>query len=192
MKARIAEETVDALTVYGEIPIAFRVETRLRVEPVRSGLGGLVLIQEKVEPPYIKDYDAERGEEPTRWRNRWSIDQWGVLSAFDGNRRVGGAVVAYDTEGVLFLEGRKDLAALWDIRVRPDDRGRGIGSGLFHYAVNWARSRRCRYLKIETQNINVPACRFYAKQGCVLSAINRYVYPDHPEEAELIWTMPIS
>ncbi len=35
--------------------------------------------------------------------------------------------------------------------------------------------------------INVPACRFYAKQGCVLGAIDRYAYPDHPDEVQLLW-----
>jgi hypothetical protein len=39
----------------------------------------------------------------------------------------------------------------------------------------------------ETQNINVAACRFYAKQGCTLSAINRFAYRDCPEEVQLIW-----
>jgi GNAT superfamily N-acetyltransferase len=114
-----------------------------------------------------------------------------VLSAFDGDRRVGGVVVAYDTEGVFMLEGRKDLAAVWDIRIQPDDRGRGIGSQLFQRAVNWARTRGCRHLTAETQNINVPACRFYAKQGCELRAIDRYAYPDHPDEVQLIWHMSI-
>jgi hypothetical protein len=41
--------------------------------------------------------------------------------------------------------------------------------------------------KSETQNNNVSACRFYAKQGCVLGGINRYAYPDHPDEAQLLW-----
>lgn len=50
----------------------------------------------------------------------------GVLSAFDGPSRVGGAVVAWRTPGADMLEGRDDLAVLWDIRVHPEYRGRGI------------------------------------------------------------------
>ena len=34
--------------------------------------------------------------------------------------------------------------------------------------------------KVVTQNINVPACRFYMKQGCVPGAIDRFAYPDFP------------
>jgi hypothetical protein len=42
-------------------------------------------------------------------------------------------------------------------------------------------------MKIETQNINVPACRFYAKHGFILGAVNRFAYPELPDEVELIW-----
>lgn len=42
-------------------------------------------------------------------------------------------------------------------------------------------------LKIETQNTNAPACRFYARRGCVLRAIRRFAYPLLPNEVELLW-----
>ena len=64
------------------------------------------------------------------------------------------------------LEGRSDLAALWDIRIQPDYRRRGIGSRLFRRAGEWgAGAKGSRQLKIETQNINVAACKFYARPG---------------------------
>jgi GNAT superfamily N-acetyltransferase len=60
---------------------------------------------------------------------------------------------------------RSDLAVLWDIRVQPERRGRGVGKALFYASVDWACRRGCRQLKVETQNVNVAACRFYASQG---------------------------
>jgi hypothetical protein len=42
-------------------------------------------------------------------------------------------------------------------------------------------------MKVETQNINVPACRFYAKQGFALGAAHHFVYPALPEEVQLLW-----
>jgi hypothetical protein len=45
-------------------------------------------------------------------------------------------------------------------------------------------------MKIETQNVNVAACRFYASMGCELGAINRYGYAGVPavaHEAMLLW-----
>ena len=51
------------------------------------------------------------------------------------------------------LGGRDDLAVLWDIRVSPPERGTGVGSALFRAAEDWAGTRGCTWLKIETQNI---------------------------------------
>ena len=42
-------------------------------------------------------------------------------------------------------------------------------------------------LMIETQNVNVAACKFYARQGCYLGAFERYAYTDYPDEVELTW-----
>jgi GNAT superfamily N-acetyltransferase len=185
--ADVVEESVAVLPQYGSVPIAFRVESRLRVELIHGGLGGLMLVEEPVAP-YVKDYDAIEDEGPSRWPARWDVRNWGILSAFDGTRRVGGAAVAWNTEGVDLLEGRDDVAVLWDLRVHPEYRGRGVGHRLFTRAETWARERRCRRFKVETQNINVPACRFYARQGCVLGTIDRYAYAaDAPDEVQLLW-----
>jgi ribosomal protein S18 acetylase RimI-like enzyme len=49
-------------------------------------------------------------------------------------------------------------------------------------------------MKIECQNNNVPAVKFYHKQGAVLSAINEYAYCNEPEyrhEAQLIWMLDL-
>jgi hypothetical protein len=50
----------------------------------------------------------------------------------------------------------------------------------------------CRKLKVETQNINVPACRFYASQGCVLAAVNRMAYREPQDEIQLLWYKDLS
>ena len=39
----------------------------------------------------------------------------------------------------------------------------------------------------ETQNTNVPACRFYAAAGLVLSEANAGAYRAFPDEVQLIW-----
>ena len=186
MNLKIVEEQPEALEEYGTVSIAFEVQTVLRIVLVgESGLGGITLIEEKVAAPYVKDYDCEEG--PVRWRARWDLSNWGILSAFVGRERVGGAVVAFDTEEVDFLEGRNGLAGLWDIRVIPRLRGCGVGTRLFQRALEWARERSCVTMKVETQNINVPACRFYASQGCHLGMIHRFAYRDYPDEVELVW-----
>jgi len=85
------------------------------------------------------------------------------------------------------LERQSDLALLWDLRVAPDARRQGVGALLFQAAERWASMRGARRLKVETQNINVPACRFYASQGCTLGATDHTAYPDLPGEVQLLW-----
>lgn len=111
----------------------------------------------------------------------------GLFAAHDDGALVGAAAVAWGTPGLDLLEGRRDLAVLWDLRVAPEARGRGVGTALFRAAEAWAAARGCRHLKVETQSVNVPACRFYARAGCVLGAVHRFAYPGLPDEAQLLW-----
>ncbi len=182
----IIEESADSLESYAAVPIAFAVSCRFRVEPVASGLEGFSIVEEPVPDPYLKDYDAITGEGPTRWR-RWDLTNWGFLAAFADQRRVGGAIIAWQTEGIDMLEGRADLAVLWDIRVAPDVRGQGVGARLVRHVEQWTLERGYRTLKIGTQNINVPACRFYVRGGCTLGAVFLHAYPELPEEVQMLW-----
>ena len=189
----IREEMADCIDAYASVPMAYTVRSRFRVGLSESGLGGVTLTEEVVVPPWEKDYDRDYGdaENPRGWR-RWStIDGWGFWGAFDGPDRIGGAALAWRTPELCLLRGRDDIAALWDMRVRPGYRRQGIGSALFEAVISGARRRRCTLLLIETQNVNVPACRFYAAQGCTLGAIDRYAYADLPEETQLIWTLAL-
>jgi GNAT superfamily N-acetyltransferase len=74
------------------------------------------------------------------------------------------------------------LAVLWDIRVAPAFRGRGVGRALFEAVETWVGARGCAELKVETQNINVAACRFYAALGCQLRTVRTDAYPLCPGE----------
>ena len=195
MGMEIREYGADVLSApeYASIPISYQVESMFRIEPVDGGLGGLTFTEEPVDPPWLNDYD--KGDTAARIRgwHRWDLSNWRVLVAYDAERPVGGAVLAFDTEGVNMLEGRTDLAVLWDLRVHPDHRRRGIGTALFRRAVDLARCRGCTRLKIETQNVNVPTCRFYARQGCRLTGINCYGYEPEPDRFEtvLIWGLDL-
>ena len=171
-RVRIAAVPLSALADYGSVPIRFTVTSVLDAEPINNGLGGWRLTERQLAVPYEKDYD--RPEPPTRWARHGDLANWTMLAAYteEGEERVGGAVVAHRTPGVHMLEGRDDLAMLWDIRVRPDVRRHGFGHLLFEAAANAARRWQCRLLKVETQNINVGACRFYAREGCQLRGIH--------------------
>lgn len=171
----------ECLPDYSKVPISFMVRSILEVELISGGLGGLLLRERPVESPYLYDYDRE--EAPTRWSRQFDLTNWGFFLAGDSQAPMGAATVAFDTPGVHMLEGRKELAVLWDIRVHPDARRQGVGAALFRAAVEWARERGCTQLKVETQTHNVGACQFYVRMGCHLGAIHRYAYAGDPATA---------
>jgi len=181
----------DRLDEYARVSIAFMVKSIYRVELIDGGLGGMTLQEVPVETPYVKDYDRE--ENPQDWPGKFDVRNWGFFLARLGGRPAGAATVAFDTTGVFMLESRRDLAVLWDIRVAPEARGAGIP--LFRSAAAWARERGCTQLKIETQNINVPACRFYRRMGARLGEIHRYGYAGVPavaHEVMLNWYLDLA
>ena len=196
--------TVEALPVnettlaaYSRIPISFEVRSKLTIELVDSGLGGVVFQEEKVSPPYVKDYDGLKGDGPTRWPKSFDVSNWSLFVSRIGETLVGGATIAFRTPGVDMLDRRDDLAVLWDIRVLPEHRRSRIGTELFASAAKWAKDRGCTQLKVETQNTNVPACRFYLRQGCKLGEVHRYKYVGHPawgtkHEVMLVWYLDLA
>ena len=191
----IQEGGTNLLDRYARIPIRFTVQSVLRIETIDQGLGGLVMIEEKIASPYVKDYDSQGPDAgPLNWPRYFDASRWRFFLATQEGRPLGGAALAMDTPGVAMLENRRDLAVLWDIRVHPDARGRGIGSRLFQHAADRARQLGYRQLKVETQNVNVAACYFYAAQGCTLGAIHRYAYaafPNVAHEAMLLWYLDL-
>lgn len=186
MSLQIREEPLSFLDEHARVPIAFAVDRTLAVSLRSDGLGGILLDERPIDWPYVKDHDGE-GEDPTHWPVRFDTSRWGLIAAHDHDRRVGGAVIAFQSGEVWMLEGRTDLAVLWDLRVLPEVRNMGIGSQLFHSVEDWACTRGCRQLKIETQNINVAASHFYRRMGCTLGGINCFAYPARPHEAQLLW-----
>lgn len=192
MPLQITEVGPDALTRYASVPMTTEVTSILLVEPLDDGLGGLSLREAPVERPYTKDYDDDGG--PLSWPLRFDVSRWGFFLAEEPRRGlVGAAAVAWNTDGVNMLEGRADLGVLWDLRVRPEARRSGVGRALMGRAVPWLRERGCRRLKIETQNVNPRACRFYQALGCDLGAIHRFAYhdPGVASEVMLLWYLDL-
>ncbi len=190
MIIQIEKISADHLDDYAKIPSAFEVRSILEVELVEDGLGGMRLHEVPIKP-YVKDYDTP-GEYPTDWPARFDVSKWGFFLAKMGDNLVGAAAVAVDTTGVFMLETRNDLSVLWDIRVGRV--GRGAGIPLFQHAANWSREHGCSQMKIETQNVNVPACRFYQRMGAHLGEIHIHGYAAVPivaHEVMLNWYMDL-
>jgi GNAT superfamily N-acetyltransferase len=186
LEIQISLEPVAKLAEYALVPIAFEVRSVVDVN-TKGDAGALVLCERPIGMPWIKDYDSIQDEGPASWRSRFDPSNCTIFAAHSRGRRVGGAVVVFRSPGVEMLEGRDDLAVLWDIRVAPDVRGSGVGTALLRAAESWAASNGAASMKVETQNINVPACRFYLRHGYVLRAANLFAYPELPDETQLLW-----
>ena len=187
MSITIIEAAPSALTGYGEVPSVLTVQDVLDVIDVPDACGGAHFVRRPIDRPYLKDYDAPPALPPRRWTEVFDVSSWGFLTARFADQDVGRAAIAWRTPRVELLEDRDDLAVLWDLRVHPASRRQGIGTALFCAAEKWAKARGAGMLKVETQNVNVPACRFYEAQGCFVGAVHRHVYPDLPDEVQILW-----
>jgi streptothricin acetyltransferase len=191
MEIKVLPMNRETLVGYSTITSYLKVESLLEVKVLDDGFGGMAFKEKKIARPYKKDY-REAGE-PFSWLN-FNTSNWVMFVIQSGERPIGGLVVACKTPELRMLNGRNDLADVWDIRVHPDFQGKGVGTKLFTKAVEWSRKEGYKQLCVETQNVNVPACRFYIKQGCVLGGVNRYAYyatPAFAEEVQLIWFMDL-
>lgn len=182
----IHEISPSQLDAYAKVPISFTVSSILQIELLQNGLGIILLKEEPFGNPYVKDYDNTPEGGPMDWSSHFEIKNWGFFLAKDNLNPIAGAAIAYNTNGINMLEERDDLSVLWDIRVRPENRGFGIGKALFKKACDWSVMRGCRQMKIETQNINTQACLFYRNMGCDLGAIHRFAYMRDPNIAHEI------
>jgi GNAT superfamily N-acetyltransferase len=171
---------------YGSVSSAFVVRERVDLGRLASSSPAIPTCS--ISSPWVKDYDAIPGNAPASWPAQFDVREWAMLAAYVGPRRVGGAIVVTDASALTGVGGRPGCGLLWDVRVAQDMRGRGIGRSLLAGAEHIAAAARRRALDVETQDINVPACRLYAAAGYQLLELTPDAYPRAPSEARLVWT----
>ena len=178
---RYEEIDVSKLEEYGNIPFCYTTNKKYEIKRIDNGKGGIKLELVDV-PTFTKDF----GNNVNHWKELFDMSNWKFFVAYDEDKMIGGSIVATKTKNCNMLEGRDDLAVLWDIRVSEEYKGMGIGTKLVCMAKEYAKSNGFRELKIECQNTNPAAVNFYYKQGAKLGAINMYAYKDYPDEVQLL------
>jgi GNAT superfamily N-acetyltransferase len=176
---------------YEKIPMLVHVKSKLEVEKIDRGLGG-ILLREVPVAPYTKDLGPY--EKPTEFSKEFDTKDWAFFAAYDRDLLIAAATVAYRTKEIRMLNGRDDLCILWDFRVEDEYKRCGVGTRLFQMATTWAKNMGIRQMKIECQNNNLPAVRFYHKSGAVLGAFDEYFYyndEDSRQEVALIWYLDL-
>lgn len=71
------------------------------------------------------------------------------------------------------------------IAIESSHRRASAANKLMAAAHIWARSMNAAGLKLETQNVNVPACLFYRNYGFTLGGYDRYLYNALAEKDEI-------
>jgi GNAT superfamily N-acetyltransferase len=172
----IEQVGLPALSEYQLIPCSFEVRARVDLD-VLAQSGEIVPIA--VEP-FTKDYDVFEDERPENLPRVWDMRSWSVFLAREGRSLAGGAIVARN-------EPELGRAILQDLRVAPDYRVAGVGRSLVEFALDWARKQGCSQILVETQDLNVAACRLYSKCGFHLTKIDPNAYEPELREAKLVW-----
>jgi len=142
--------------------------------------------------PFVKDYDAVEAERPANLPFHLKGARMALLSSHIGGERTGGAIVAVDCPDLKILGGRSDVAALVDLRVATSFRRRGLGAALFERACAWSRAQACSEIRVETQDTNPAACRFYRSLGCTLYSLESGAYGAGCDETKVVWTYSLT
>ena len=107
-----------------------------------------------------------------------------IYLAYENERCVGQIILRRDWNLYAFIE---------DISVAASARGNGIGTALIQQAITWAKQHELKGLALETQDNNVLACRFYAKCGMKIGAVNTMLYRNFckpwSDEIAVFWYM---
>lgn len=179
--------TINDLSKYDTIPFYYKTNKKYELKKINNGLGGILL--ELVDTnEYYKDF----GKKTNSWMKMFDLSNWVIFGAYnEKNEIIGGSVLATKTKNCHMLEGRNDLAVLWDLRVMDKYQHQGIGQNLFNLCREYAKESGFKQLKVECQNTNPNAVKFYHKQGMVLCSIKEYAYSDCLNEVQLLWYLDL-
>ena len=97
------------------------------------------------------------------------------------------------------MAGQIGVVKHWNAYAWIDDffvdihfRRHGVGCALMQKAVDWAKARHLPGIMLETQDVNVAACRFYEKFGFTLRGFDAFLYKGlnpNTDEIALYWYM---
>ncbi len=168
----LVQESLVDLNAYGSVPCSFTTTQRWKGGPLETTL--------------MKDYDRLAQNRPADWPRRFDLSGWRFAAAYLEEVRAGGVAVVLRACEVEKTAQVRD-AVLWDLRVHPGYRRRGVGSGLLGWAEMEARCAGRTRLLVETQDVNMTACEFYSANGYGCVMVEPFAYPELPDEARVLW-----
>ncbi|WP_228057133.1 GNAT family N-acetyltransferase [Tychonema sp. LEGE 07203] len=165
------------------IVTTFEVMREMRIEPydahqldavIRLSLRAWTPVFDSIQK--VMDLDVYREFYPDDWRVNQQKAIENVCAAEDTNVWV--AIDAGSTMGFVAvkLHSESSMGEIYMVAVDPDFQGRGIGSALTEFAVNWMKDAGMSVAMVETGGDpgHVAARRTYEKAGFGLLPIARY------------------
>jgi ribosomal protein S18 acetylase RimI-like enzyme len=113
--------------------------------------------------PYAKRYPIEKADYSTYINN----PEQTIFLAFVDGQFAGQITLQKDWN---------QYATIEDITVDVQYRRMGVGRELVARAVRWAKDNKLIGVRLETQDTNVAACRFYERLGFKLCGFDPYLY----------------
>ena len=86
------------------------------------------------------------------------------------------------------LEGREDLACLWDLRVAPEYRGKGVGQKLFASAFELGERRKTAdFLRSKRKTSMFRRVVFTSRKAVISARLICMLIPKQLNEVQLVW-----
>ena len=145
---------------FGACDMSFTVSSRLILNAVNGRITYTVI---DVPHPFVKPY----GPRMTDYEEYRDAKDRMIFLAYVDDEIAG---------EVRMSTAWNKYALLDDFVVDPKFRRQGVGRALIGRCVAWAKERGFAGVTLETQDINVPACRLYESCGFELRGFDTHLY----------------
>jgi streptothricin acetyltransferase len=125
-------------------------------------------------PPFPKTYPMPSDG----YRSYLASSESALFIGMERNRALGFVALSRVWNGFVQID---------DLAVNGSDRRRGVGSALLAKSVEHASKSGAAGIRAETQSLNIPACRFYRRNGFELGGFDRFHYGPQFRETALFW-----
>lgn len=129
---------------------------------------------EKLPQPYIKSFINELTADDLDSYRQYA-EQGLSLAAYAQGHLVGMAIAA--------AERWNRTLWIWEFHVLPSAQKLGVGRMMMDELTDRGQKAGLRTLRVEAQNTNVPAIRFYRRVGFHLEALDTSFYTNHDLES---------
>ncbi|WP_276357677.1 GNAT family N-acetyltransferase [Cohnella caldifontis] len=164
MITRMTHENINDYNKSNESLVVFG-----RIIPIYEN-GNWTYTEEIFSEQYIKKYDNNDVDVSyIEDKNK------AVFFYYESNHCIGQIRLRTNWNGFAFVE---------DIAVASDWRLRGVGTELLMRAKEWATQNNQLGLMLETQDVNLSACRFYTKNNFVIGGVDTMLYTNFSTKHE--------